>query len=142
MRVVVAVAAVMLLRGVAYAQETSEAPVCKADRQGETLLTKIEYPTGYTVEAPWTVTASVTGKTTGAVSTVTAVLDRIVESWRVSGTRELTKLPGPLEMTFRGNSMNEILNEAAHVWCASVIRARALQAAPRTPANAAQFKIT
>jgi hypothetical protein len=141
--VVVAVTAVMLLNGLAYGQGTPEVPVCKADRQGETLLTKIEYPTGYTVEAPWTVTASVTGKSSGATSTLTAVLDRIVESWGVSGTRELTKLPGPLEMTFRGNSMNEILNEAAHVWCASVIRARALQGSttPRTP-GANPLKIT
>lgn len=132
MRAVVVVAVVLFVgsREVS-AQSKTSAATCHADRDGEDLITKIEYPDGYTVEGPWRVTATATEK--GAATTVTAELDHIVEIQAISREQHRTPLPGIVEMTFRGNSVSELLNEAANVWCATVIHARPKAPQPAPP---------
>lgn len=120
MRVVVVVAA-LLLAGVAEAQVVRSAPTCKANQSGAELVTRIVFPDGYTVEGPWRVTGVVKS---GRNTTLTAVLDHIIETAAISSRREHVALPGPIQMKFTGRSMNELLNEAANLWCVTVLKAR------------------
>jgi len=105
----------------AQAQVSQREPACRAERSGEELVTRIVFPDGYTVEGPW----RVTGVATAAQgSTITAVLDHIVETRPLSDARQTTELPGAIQMTFRGRTMNDLLNEAAQVWCSTVLHTR------------------
>ena len=123
MRAVGIVTAAIICTAVAAQGQTKDkAPVCRADRHGEDLVTRIEYPNGYVVEGPWRVTGFVQRGGVGAV--LTAVLDRIVEQQAFTTKRESTPLPGPVEMTFRGTTQDDVLTQAAHVWCTTIIQAR------------------
>lgn len=122
MRVVAVVAATLLLAGVAEAQiVVNNGAACRAEHSGEELLTKIVFPDGYTVEAPWHVTGVVK---TAKKTDITAVLDHIIETRPVNAKRELVELPGPVQMTFSGRSLSALLNEAANLWCATVLKVR------------------
>ena len=126
MRAVAVVMAAMLgATGVANAQVARNTPVCRADRTGPDLVTRIIFPDGYVVEGPWRVTGVVKSSTS---TSMTAVLNHIVETTELSPQRQLVDLPGPVQMTFSGRSMTDVLTEAANVWCATVIKAR-----PGTP---------
>lgn len=119
---VVAVVTALLLAGVAEAQTVAKnGAACRAEHSGEELLTKIVFPDGYTVEAPWHVTGVV--KAAGKTN-ITAVLDHIIETRPVSAKRELVELPGPVQMTFSGRTLSALLNEAANLWCATVLKVR------------------
>lgn len=120
MRAVGMVLGLMVFAAAAQAQTTEKPTNCRADRRGEDLITRIEYSNGYAVEGPWHVTAL--GVDRGA-RTITAVLDHIVEVQAFTLKREMTPLPGAIEMTFRGQSSADVLNEAAHVWCTTILQA-------------------
>lgn len=130
MRVVVVVVTALLLAGVAEAQVIRNAPTCKADQSGQELVTRIVFPDGYSVEGPWRVTDVVHS---GRSTTLTAVLDHIIETSPASSRREHVALPGPIQMKFTGRSMDELLNEAASLWCVTVLKAR-----PASPAEAVE----
>jgi len=116
----VMVLGVLICAASAHAQETKNPATCRADRRGAELITTIQYANGYAVEGPWKVTRS--GEE--GVTSLTAVLDRIVEKQPFTKKPLVTALPGPVEMTFRGHTVDEVLNEAAHVWCLTVMEAR------------------
>lgn len=126
MRTVGAAIALMLVACGAEAQVARE-PVCQAEREGEALITRVNFPDGYSVEGPWHITDSFKP----GVRRVSAVLDHIVETRPLSGKRETTVLPGAIEMTFSGPTMADVLAEAASVWCQTVLQARPL--APPQP---------
>jgi hypothetical protein len=104
------------------AQVGDRTPTCRAERLGEALITRIEYPDGYRVEGPWRITRDTRA---GSLSTIQAVLDRIVEFRPLTSTQQMTSLPSAIEMTFRGRSPVALLEEAANVWCVTVMKARA-----------------
>ena len=121
MRIAGAWAAVVVVAASAQAQVSRNEPTCRALRHGEALITKIEFADGYTVEAPWRVVAQTrTGKTTA----MTVVLHQIIETEPLSGKRQTIALPDAVEMTFRGDTQTALLDVAANIWCATVMRAR------------------
>jgi hypothetical protein len=113
--------------GAASAQNSRSAPLCKADQAGKILLTSIEYNDGYKVEAPWRVIT--TQKSKDGNQQMRAILDHIIETKPLSKKRQLTPLPGAIEMTFRGTNNNVMLREAADIWCSTVAKAIALRPA-------------
>ena len=123
MRVVaIAVAGLLLAGETLQAQEPPQAPTCRAGRRGEDLITRIQFPDGYMVEGPWHVTGQ--SPTTSKVTLITAVLDHIVETQAVSHKQQTTSLPSAIEMTFHGASFDEVLTQAANIWCMTVLQAR------------------
>lgn len=120
MRVVGVTTVLLLIACGAEAQVAQREPVCQAVREGEALITRVDFPDGYSVEGPWHVTETVK---TGSRS-ISAVLNHIVETRPLSGKREKTALPAAIQMTFTGPTMNDVLAEAASVWCKTVLQAR------------------
>ena len=114
--------AVMLtaMAGSAQAQSRGDG-TCKANQSGDILLTSVEYESGYKVEAPWKV-LSTQGARQGPIRMV-AVVDHIIETNPVTRKRQLTALPGAIEMTFQGDNSEIMLREAADVWCSTVAKA-------------------
>ena len=118
------VASVLLVACSAQAQVAQRGPVCQAELNGEQLITRLHFPDGYTFEGPWHVKSTVKP---GSKS-IAAVLDHIVETRPLSGKREMIELPSSIHMTFTGRSMDDVLDQAAAVWCETVTKAR-----PRAP---------
>lgn len=98
-------------------------PVCTADQSGGILVTTIEYTDGYRVEAPWRVTSE--AKFTQGETRITALLDHIIETDPLTRKKQVTALPGVVEMMFKGDSRQQLLREAAEVWCTTVGKAMA-----------------
>jgi hypothetical protein len=123
------------------AQGAAKSPTCHAVRKGQDLITRIEFPDGYSVEGPWHVKSLISA---GSGSTLTAVLDHIVESRPfTTGGPQTTALPAAIEISFKGSNMDRILNEAADLWCMTVLRARPLSPSMSAPdENALGLKIT
>jgi hypothetical protein len=96
-------------------------PGCRAERSGNELVTRMEFSDGYAVEGPWRVTGIATA---GHGSTITAVLDHIVETRPLSDTPRMTELPSAIQVTFRGRTMNDLLSDAAQMWCTTVLHTR------------------
>ncbi len=124
--------------GAASAQSSRGEAICKADQAGKILLTSVEYRDGYKVEAPWRVIA--TRKATDGGQRMTAVLDHIIETNPLTEKRQLTPLPGAIEMTFSGVNNHVVLREAADVWCSTVAKALAARPAD-SPSRVAQSRI-
>ncbi len=109
------------------AQLTAEhAPLCRASMDGGNLLTVIEFADGSSVAAPWQVLASKPAALDDGARGVRmgARLERIVEV-DPAGRRRSTPFPRPIDVTFEGHDRNELVSNAAQVWCMSVLRARA-----------------
>ena len=136
-----AVAGLVFAAASVQAQSTEKTPTCRADQRGQDLVTRIEYPDGYTVEGPWHVTGRAPAAQHGAV--ITAVLDRIVETQAASHQKQTTSLPSAIEMTFHGTTVNDLLVQAANIWCMTVMQARPPWAPDIKPSEAAgQLRIT
>lgn len=122
-----AVAAILAVPVALTAQAPMEnAPACSAELDGETLTTTIEFNDGYAVIAPWDVMGSRATTTNGAPGHVIAVhLDHIVEHDPITGQAKTTPFPSPVETTFEGGDMDEVVYQAAQVWCMTVMRVRA-----------------
>ncbi len=115
----------VIVPGTLAAQASPIHPTCKADRSGDRLLTSVEYPNGYRIDAPWVVVdqreEAVLG---GSAIAVTAVLDRIIEYDPVSKERSVTPFPAAVEVVFEADSPEELLEAAAKVWCSTVAKVR------------------
>ena len=123
MRTIIAAILLTSIAATASAQASPEGEAaCKANHNGNLLLTTAEYTNGYKVEAPWRVLTSTT-QTRNA--RVTATLEYIVETDPVTGKRQRTPLTGPFEMTFNGETSGSMLEHAADVWCSTVAKAMA-----------------
>jgi len=137
MRTIMTALMMTVIVGSANAQAHEDA-TCKANQSGSILLTSVEYDNGYKVEAPWRVVSS-TQPAHGAVR-MTAVLDHIIETNPATGKRQLTALPGAIEMTFRGESSTHMLREAADVWCSTVAKALSARSAD-SPVRVAEKRV-
>ena len=120
MRTFLIAAMMTVIAGSAHAQGRGDG-TCKANQSGNILLTSVEYSNGYKVEAPWRVISSDKAKE-GAVR-MTAVVDHIIETNAATRKRQMTPLPGAIEMTFRGENSAMMLREAADIWCSTVAKA-------------------
>jgi hypothetical protein len=116
-----------LIPGTLAAQASPQHPSCKADRTGDRILTSVEYPNGYRIDAPWIVvdqrTAAADGNG-GSGIVVTAVLDRIIEFDPVTREQNVTPFPSAVEVVFEADSAEEVLQAAARVWCSTVAKVR------------------
>jgi hypothetical protein len=119
MRTILTALLITVIAGGANAQGRADG-TCRANQSGDILLTSVEYDNGYKVEAPWRVVSS--DKVEGTVRT-TAVVDHIIETNPATRKRQLTPLPGAIEMTFQGEDTASMLREAADVWCSTVAKA-------------------
>jgi hypothetical protein len=114
-----------LLPAAAAAQDSATQPTCKADRTGDQLLTTVNYPDGFTVEAPWRILDVRAGVSTGDRNiSVLASLDRVIEYNPVRKERVATPFPSSVEIVFEADSEDGILETAAQVWCATVAKVR------------------
>lgn len=127
-------AGALALPGVVGAQQIAgRSPVCRASMAGGQLTTVVQFEDGYTVEGPWQVlqNRAAAMEDGGKGMQVGARLDRIVEVDPATGQRQATSFPSPVSITFEGHNQDELVNRAAQIWCASVLKARA--EAPRKP---------
>lgn len=108
------------------AQESADAPACRADLDGDELTTAIEFSDGYAVEAPWRVSwdRAATMENGEAGVTAAAELDRIVELDPDTGRRVVTPFPEPIETLFEGANEDELVYRAAQIWCLTVLKAQ------------------
>jgi hypothetical protein len=136
MRTILTVTLMTVIAGSAHAQVRGDG-TCKANQSGDILLTSVEYQNGYKVEAPWRVISS--EKAQGAVR-MTAVVDHIIETNPATRKRQLTPLPGAIEMTFRGDDNAALLREAADLWCSTVAKALGARQAD-APVRAEQRRV-
>lgn len=117
------------------AQQPGKAPSCRASLDGDQLTTIIEFSDGYAVEAPWRVTwnrsASLRDGQKGV--TANAKLDRIVEVDPKDKQRVVTPFPEPIQTTFEGHSEQELVHEAAKIWCLTVLKAQEQQGTRQAP---------
>lgn len=101
-------------------------PACSGELDGQVLTTMIKFPDGYAVEAPWNVLANRPTSINGAPGYLMSVhLDHIVEHDGVTGQATTTPFPSPIETTFEGATVDEVVYQAAQVWCMTVLRVRA-----------------
>ncbi|MGH7471949.1 MAG: hypothetical protein ACRENP_28695 [Longimicrobiales bacterium] len=117
--------ALLIVPGTLAAQASPINPTCKADRTGDRLLTSVEYPNGYRIDAPWVVVDQRTEAANGnSAIVVTAILDRIIEYDPVTREQNVTPFPSAVEVVFEANSPEEVLQAAAKVWCSTVAKVR------------------
>lgn len=104
----------------------NDAPSCRASIDGGSLLTVIQFPDGSSVAAPWHVLGARPADLEDGARGLRmgARLERIVEV-DPGGYRHSTPFPQPIDVTFEGHNRNELISNAAQVWCMSVLRARA-----------------
>lgn len=100
-----------------------DGPTCRAELHGRNLLTTVELPTGVAVEGPWRVMDQAGQSDTTAVVLV-AVLDHVVETDGLTGSRSVFPFPRPVRLAFEGNTREDVMRRAARVWCATVMRAQ------------------
>lgn len=117
-----AVPAALHAQGVA----SNDMPVCRATMSTGALTTVVQFRDGYRVEGPWRITQNhAAAMDDGAKGIeVGAVLDHIVEVDALTGERDATPIPSPVMVTFQGHDQQELISQAAHIWCMSVLKAR------------------
>lgn|SRR5690554_976436 len=121
----VALVALALPAGLS-AQQSADAPACRANLDGNQLTTAIEFPDGYAVEAPWNLSWNRAATLENGQQGVAAAaqLDRIVELDPASGQRIVTPFPEPIETKFEGATEDELVYRAAQIWCLTVLKAQ------------------
>ncbi len=94
---------------------------CRGDLQGDVLRTTIEFEDGSRLIGPWRI-----ARERPAAYSVTAVLDRVIEVDR-GGASQTTPFPHGVAVQFKGRSEQDMIDNAARVWCSTVQRARRTQ---------------
>ena len=122
---IVAATAVVLSLGFSTAGDETQPPNCTGVLEGEKLTTTIEFADGSSVDAPWRVVqVRQVSQQRGAAARVLAVhLDRVVEK-DPTGNRTTTPFPSPIETTFQGQDDDEVVFNAAQVWCITVLKVK------------------
>lgn len=98
----------------------SQGPACRGELRGDVLSTTIEFEDGSRLIGPWRI---------AYVSEVqryrvTGILDRVIEVDRL-GEQQTTAFPRGVAVLFEGRSEQDMIENAAEVWCSTVRRARA-----------------
>lgn len=97
---------------------------CRASIAGDQLLTVYESSTGYMVEGPWRIVRAHPTSFRANAITITAVIDRIVEYDPQTRERQTIPFPDAVEVVFEGQDENDLILNAARVWCATVTKAQ------------------
>lgn len=118
--------ALLMLPFAADAQVNNKGPSCTAALEGDRLVTTYAYPSGYLIQGPWRILRNGVTTTSGAQRGVsmTASIDRIIEFDPNTRQQQSTPFPAPVEVEFEGESEEAVMESAAKIWCATVIRAR------------------
>jgi hypothetical protein len=76
------------------------------------------------IEGPWRVRQAGAHKLEDGteVHTLAAVIDRIIEVDALTLERRTVRFPRGVMLTFRGSSAEEVMDKAAELWCATVLR--------------------
>ncbi len=108
------------------AQNSNNAPACRASLDGDLLTTAISFPDGYAVEGPWRVygNRAVSLEDGRPGMAMSASLDRIVEVDPATGQRITTPFSEPIQTTFEGQSEEDLVYRAAQIWCLTVLKAQ------------------
>lgn len=97
---------------------------CRASITGDRLLTVYESSTGYMVEGPWRIIAAHSISNQMGRVAITAVIDRIVEYDPQTRERQTIPFPDAVEVVFEGTDENDLILNAARIWCATVTKAQ------------------
>lgn len=137
-------ALIMALLLPAGAMEDAEiGPSCRAELKGVNLLTVFELPTGIVVEAPWQVVHRGYDETRAKRHIVFATLDRVIEKDALTGRNRIVPFPEPIRLGFEGETHEAVVENAAEVWCVTVMRAQENQSLDRlSPTEAQHTRIT
>ena len=114
---------------------------CRASITGDQMLTVFESSTGYMVEGPWRIIAAHPASYHAGRVTITAVIDRIVEYDPQTRERQTIPFPDAVEVVFEGQDENELILNAARIWCATVTKAQTSLDAKK-PAVKPAFKVS
>lgn len=98
-------------------------PACRADLHGSRLTTRIQFYSGYTLEAPWEILGT---RSSGQGGSITAdlALAQMIESDALTGEQRPIELQQPVRITLEADSQAGLIDQAARTWCRSVIQAR------------------
>lgn len=137
-------ALIMALLLPAGAMENAEiGATCRAELKGVNLLTVMELPSGIVVEAPWQIIHRGVDEARVKRFVVFATLDRVIEKDEITGARKIVPFPEPIRLGFEGNTHEEVVENAAQVWCVTVMRAQENQSLDRlSPTEAQHARIT
>lgn len=117
--------AVFVASGAAAQSATGDEYRCRATISGDRLLTVYESSTGYMVEGPWRIiSAQPASFRMGSMVAITAVIDRIVEYDPQTKERQTIPFPGAVEVVFEGQDEDDLILNAARIWCATVTKAQ------------------
>ena len=94
---------------------------CRGTLDGEELQTTIEFDDGSRLIGPWQVM-----HTDGSAAShrIAAVLDRVIEVG-TDGVRRTTPFPQRIAVMFEGRDERDLIDNAALVWCETVLKAKA-----------------
>jgi len=129
--------ALLVLPLAAGAQASDKGPSCTAALEGDRLVTTYAYPNGYMIQGPWRILRNGVTTVGGAQRGVsmTASIDRIIEFDPATRQQQSTPFPAPVEVEFEGESEEAVMESAAKIWCATVIRARGDSQEPQSMAR-------
>ena len=111
--------------------QVQDGPACRAQLQGQKLMTTVELPGGVRFDAPWSVVHRGEMKDGQTHFVMVATLDQVIERDPVTGDRKVIPFPQPVSLAFEGPSQDELVQRAARVWCVTVMRAQENQALDR-----------
>lgn len=97
---------------------------CRASISGDRLLTVYESASGYMVEGPWRILSAQPASFRPGKFAITAVIDRIVEYDPQTRERQTIPFPDAVEVVFEGADENDLILNAARIWCATVTKAQ------------------
>jgi hypothetical protein len=112
-----------------------DSPICRADMLGDVLTTQVEFADGFIVEGPWRIITKSTVTAGEGGQIVAAILERFVEIDPVTDQTRISHFREGVALTFRGRTQEELVAQAAQIWCSTVLRSQkngGVNFAPRT----------
>lgn len=100
-------------------RSTEEA--CRGNLQGDVLHTTIVFDDGSRLIGPWQVMHT---EGAPAAHRLAAVLHRVIEV-DSRGAQRTTAFPQGVAVLFEGRTQRDLIDNAAQVWCSTVLKARA-----------------
>ena len=103
------------------APQDNDGQACRGTLQGDELHTMIEFDDGSRLIGPWQVMHT---DDAPASHRIAAVLDRVIEVGS-DGTLRTTPFPQRIAVLFEGRTERDLVDNAAMVWCETVLKAKA-----------------
>lgn len=96
---------------------------CRGELTGAVLSTTATFQDGSRVVGPWRIVGE-RHAPGGEQRELAAMLDRVIEVDGSTGTRRTTPFPQRIAVTFAGENEQQLVAEAARIWCSTVGKAR------------------